>query len=304
MNLTFGICWIEDQASPAESATVERAVRDAGFEPEISLVASEDKIRRFAEQQQRFQDYELILLDLNLGDGLRGDKLAPSVRDSFRSTPILFYSNEAESSLRLRMAQENVDGVYCTNRLNLAIRVGELVLDLAPSLNRLSGMRGLAARVVAECDHELRQILLHFSHTEDLGTEIVKSLKERVAGATEDQCVILHPISELPELLLQHSISSAILFREVKRRLRNLDPTEEIRAARRSLNTYPQEVLRRRNDLAHALEEKTDEGWRISRPGSTGTLTTHDFQRIRSDFLEHLRRIKRVRQLLVGEEPG
>ena len=126
MNLTFGICWIEDQASDAEIEAVEEAVRANGFEPEMCRIETQDKIREFAKQQQNFYDFDLILLDLMLGEGLRGDDLAPEVRGAFRSTPILFYSAENEHRLRGRMAEKLVEGVYCTHRDRLPERVGEL----------------------------------------------------------------------------------------------------------------------------------------------------------------------------------
>ena len=104
MNLTFGICWIEDQAGDAEVAAVEEAVRNCGFEPELERLEREDDIREFARRQEHFQDYDLILLDLRLGAGLRGDDLAQEVRNRFRSTPILFYSAEDVRILRRAMA--------------------------------------------------------------------------------------------------------------------------------------------------------------------------------------------------------
>lgn len=71
MSLNFGICWIEDQASDAEVEKVADAVRASGFEPLIERIEKEDDIREFAARQNHHQDFDLILLDLNLGRGLR-----------------------------------------------------------------------------------------------------------------------------------------------------------------------------------------------------------------------------------------
>ena len=110
MNLNFGICWIEDQASDAEVQAVEEAVRDCGFEPELERIEREEDIRQFAQRQEHFQEFDLILLDLRLGAGLHGDELAPQVRRRFRSTPILFYSAEEVGELRRKMAARFVEG--------------------------------------------------------------------------------------------------------------------------------------------------------------------------------------------------
>ena len=127
MSLYLGVCWIEDQASDAEVDRIKDAVRSAGFEPFIKRIETPNEIREFAQRQDHYQDFDLILLDLNLGDGLRGDKLASQVRDAFRSTTILFYSAEDESKLRARIAEQSVEGVYCVNRERWDSGVEELV---------------------------------------------------------------------------------------------------------------------------------------------------------------------------------
>lgn len=300
MNLTFGVCWIEDQASDAEIEAVEGEVRANGFEPEIHSVETEADIEEFSNSQSYFHDYDLILLDLRLGEGRRGDDLAPIVRAAFRSTPILFYSAEAENNLRERMAEKLVEGVYCTHRDRLPTRVGELVADFTPALNRLAGMRGLAARVVAECDHELRTILLSWAENTISEDEIVGSLKSRVMKSHCEQKNDMRDISDLENLLDSHIIASGHLFREVYHRLGELADTDDIRAVRRSLRKYPELVLSRRNILAHALEERGQSGWRIQRSGSKPDLTVQDFSEYRSDFLAHLKGIRSLRTLLIS----
>ena len=302
MNLTFGICWIEDQASAPERDAVAQAVRVNGFEPDIHSVETEADIRAFAQRQHYFQDYDLILLDLTLGDGLRGDELAPEVRQRFRSTPILFYSAVVEQDLRRRMAEKGVDGVYCTSREMLATRVRHLISDLTPALNRLSGMRGLAARVVAECDQAFRQILLHLSDLHGTETEIVQSLKRALTDLQQHHLDQVEPIDTLQALLDQPGISSGLLFKQVMRLTREpRRDSEEIRDARFSITDYGRKVLKRRNILSHALEERTDDGWIIRGGASKPDLTVADFPTYRSDFLAHRRDIARLRDILINE---
>ena len=303
MNLTFGICWIEDQASGAEVDAVKAAVRGCGFEPELKQIAREDEIREFARQQEHFQDYDLILLDLRLGRDLRGDALAPEVRNRFRSTPILFYSAESEQKLRQMMADKYIEGAFCTHRDRLSTRVGELVSDLSPALNRLSGMRGLAARVVAECDQELRSVLLDWGREPDLEALLVESIKDRIREASDRQVGETARIEGLGELLEHRASSSSVLFREVYARLGEMRMCDDLRATRRELRQYPERVLAIRNTLAHALEERTDNGWRISRREPNPDLTRGDFEGFRADFLIHLHQVRRLRGLLIGEEP-
>lgn len=302
MNLTFGVCWIEDQPGEALRSAVEAAVRENGFEPEVELVSSEEDIEAFAERQHHYQVYDLILLDLRLGDKLRGDDLAPAVRRHFRSTPIVFYSAVPEGDLRLTMAAKAVDGVYCTNRADLAVRVGQIVSDLSPALNRLSGMRGLAAQVVAECDQHFRKILLHVGGDRAVEQDVVSSLKTAVTDSHRRQSGTVERIDNLGELLARPVVSSGLLFDEVSRRLRQHGQvSEEFQEARLAIRGYRSSVLEVRNILSHALEEPTDEGWVIRGGPQKRDLTTGHFPRFRSEFLSQRAHVRRLAQILVGE---
>lgn len=303
MNLTFTVCWIEDQASDAEFDAVEEAISQTGFEPQIIRIKTEKEIQSFAKQQRHFHDYDLILLDLNLGKGLRGDELAPQIRKEFRSTTILFYSSEDEAKLRKMMADKLVEGAYCVNRTQLSTRIGELISNLSPALNRLSGMRGLSARVVAECDQELRKILLYLKERQGYDeNSIVKSLKERVDKINTELTAKILPIKTLDALLDEHAVSSGMLFNTVKDVLRSQSNDDELRVLLRSLRRYQNAVLTRRNILAHALEERDESGWKIIVRGREKPLTVNDFQRYRADFLTHLRGLRKLREFLIDQE--
>ena len=281
MNLTFGICWIEDQATDVETRLLETAVRECGFEPKIVRGHTDEEIRGFATRQEHFHDFDLILLDLTLGDGRQGDDLAPAIRRDFRSTPILFYSAAEERSLREMMAEKLVDGVYCAQRNSLAVRVSELITDWSPALNRLPGMRGLAAQVVAECDQEFREILNHLAGGENVEADLVRSLKDRVKAAGHKSYENIKDIDTVANLLTHRSVSSGNLFNEVKDRIGDEGQSDQIKAVRRELRSYPNKMLERRNLLAHALEKRGPSGWTIVRPDASADLTASDFQRYR-----------------------
>ena len=302
MNLTFGVCWIEDQASSRLKAAVERAVRGNGFEPEVEFVISEQDIQSFAQRQHHFQDYDLILLDLRLGNDRMGDALAPRVRRHFRSTPIVFYSAVAVPELRRRMAERGIDGVYCTSRRYLAARVDRLISDLTPALNRLSGMRGLAAQVVAECDEEFRRILIHLAELRHNETVVVESLQHALTSSHRRQAEHIAKVASLQELLASPAVSSGLLFDEVSKRVRqHPDLSDEAREARLAIANYGSIVLKRRNVLSHALEERTESGWVINPGLSKSGLTADDFATFRSDFLSTRGNIRRLRELLVSQ---
>lgn len=301
MNLTFNVCWIEDQASDAELDAIRNSIRQNGFEPEIERIQTEDQIKEFATKQRHYHDYELILLDLALGEGLRGNKLAADVRRHFPSAPLLFYSGENEAPLRKMMFDEGIEGVYCVHRADLPERVRQLVGDLSPALNRLNAMRGLAAQVVANCDQELRDVILYFCQEPKKADEVVAKLKEKIADNSGKFSAKLDAYNTIDELLYELPLSSGVLFSTVRSMAREENGSDEVRDLVRAVKDYPKSVLFRRNTLAHALEERTEKGWIIQR-GNAKPLKVSDFERYRGDFLRYHRDIRKLRSLLVKQQ--
>jgi CheY-like chemotaxis protein len=145
MKLQFGLLWIEDSYSQQEEDEIKAGAASAGFELDIKNSKDGSDLQALAEYQQKFHAFDLVLLDLNLAGGVKGDELAPRVRQRFRSTPILFYSgSDTDAGLRERMAKDRIEGVFCASRADFTGRASELIQDYAHTLNRLSGMRGLA----------------------------------------------------------------------------------------------------------------------------------------------------------------
>ncbi|GAO39216.1 hypothetical protein SCH01S_28_00750 [Sphingomonas changbaiensis NBRC 104936] len=299
MNLTFNVCWIEDQASNAEVDAIKAAIRQNGFHPEVQRVETEEEIKAFAQRQNHYHDFELILLDLRLGEGLRGNDLAKDVRRHFPSTPLLFYSGVDEGSLREMMFKAGIEGVYCVHRDRLAQRVAELIRDLSPALNRLNAMRGLAAQVVADCDQQLRNILIHFGKDDQKSKEIVTSIKDKIVDGAKRQVESLADYKTLNDLIFGLPVPSGLLFSEARDRARSENGSDEVRDLLRALRNYPSKVLFRRNTLAHALEERTEDGWIIRRKEGAA-LTRGDFERYRAEFLSYHRDICALRDLLVA----
>ena len=309
MRLQFGILWIEDNFSKAEEAALEKAAEIAGFELIIENLKNGDDLEHWADQQQKFHLFDLVLLDLKLANGVMGDQLAPRARALFKFTPILFYSaSESEAKLRERMAKNCVEGVFCADRRNFTDRAADVIGNLALSLNRLAGMRGLSMEVVAQAD--------------DLCREVVKSIGE--AGAAEKICAELDKavlksaesaISTFPSLddlnsrLASRAVDSTKLFnvfrgllREAIRSTPSGPERDQLMALSAATRTYREDVLKVRNVLGHALENKTDDGWEILDEEGNVFMTVADFPAHRAKFLGNLRSIREIHRLLVVEK--
>jgi hypothetical protein len=119
-----------------------------------------------------------------------------------------------------------------------------------------------------------------------------------VKGA-EAQIGKLDELTTLDALILELPVPSGILFSEVKERARSDNGSDDVRDLLRSLRDYPPKVLYRRNTLAHALEERTEDGWVIRRVNGSA-LTRADFERYRAEFLAQHRDIGLLRDRLIA----
>lgn len=306
MNLKFRVIWVEDNHSAAEQEQIAQGIRQAGFEPEFVVDIDGSRIEELARHQAIYADYDFLLLDLNLANGVKGDELASEIRRRFRSTPMLFYSREPVDDLRQRMLRRSVEGVFCAGRDQMPTRVVEMVQDLASSANRLAGMRGLAARVVADCDAELRGIIRltqEQGHQID-GRSLCDHLDEVVEQSAEYAAGLYRgcPAGDLEARLGSFAVTSMHLYKVVARIVRDRRNAVAGLPARRSrLTNYEREVLSPRNTFSHAIEDEGPDGWRIETRGPEG-LTVADFPRLRRDFLEHLENLRAIQRLLAAEQ--
>lgn len=310
MNLEFGILWIEDSYSDAEEESLKQAAAAAGFEAKITTSKDGANLEALGEQQRLYHPFDLVLLDLNLADGAKGDELASEARARFRSTPILFYSGSVadDAELRRMMAAQNVEGVFCSHRRNFVNRAGEVIADLALSLNRLSGMRGLAMGVVAETDILCRDVVLALANR-GLAEKIIGELDCTVVGAANKLKVDFPQLEGLEARLKHRAVDSMKLFNSfrdlLKVAIREVpagDDKDQLSAMRGETKGFRDQVLNVRNVLGHAKEAKTKEGWVILDENGDVFLTVQDFPTHRRRFLAQLKAIREIHRILVVEK--
>lgn len=309
MKLQFGLLWIEDSYSAQEEEEISAGAADAGFELEITNSKDGSDLEALAEHQRKFHAFDLVLLDLKLAGGAKGDELAPRVRQLFRTTPILFYSgSDTEAGLRDRMAKDKIEGVFCANRENFTARTRELIQDYAHTLNRLSGMRGLAMEVVAEVDIICRQAIIKMAEggLEDNANSFLDKAVCDQSNKTLESFPALGSLRERIDHPAADSMKSFNTFRElIRKHIKSLpdgDDKERLQALVLETRKYRDEVITVRNVLGHALEQRTDVGWTILDRDGKPYMTVDDFPQHRSSFLRHLRAMRKIAELLLVQQ--
>jgi len=312
MNLDFGILWIEDSFSEEEESSLKRRVRAAGFIARIKNIINSKQIEELARSHSLFHLYDIILLDYRLKDE-NGDDIAPRVRSLFPSTTILFYSGSVdEATLRRMMADKQVEGVYCSARERFIDRTGALIEQTARSLDRLSGMRGLAMRVVAECDIVMKDAVLSMSSFDpdgekrlaELDAEVlafIKSMQEKYEASIPNG---------IEGRLSTRAIDSAKLFSHFRRLSKvatknpesfnlNDNQVDRIRELRASSSNYVSQVLQKRNILGHAIEIQGEEGWILQ---GSDNINVGDFPEIRRVFALYIDALREMSEILMAAD--
>ena len=308
MNLDFGILWIEDSYSAAEEENLKRRVRDAGFIARIEALPNGTGIEELARLHKLYHSYDFILLDFRLKDE-SGDDLAPKVRRLFPSTTVLFYSGSAnEDDLRRRIADKQVEGVYCSARTRFIDRTGALIDQTARALDRLSGMRGLAMRVVAECDTLMKKAVLSMSARDPKCAEKVNELDQDVGDfmASLMKAYQDSTSGDIQGRIDTRAVDSSKLHSHFRRLTKlaasspevfGLDGSkvDRLRELRKSSSQYDQSVLKRRNVLGHVIEIRGQEGWVLQ---GSDEISVKDFPEIRRTFAAHIDAFREMSDLV------
>ncbi|WP_439515612.1 response regulator [Oceanibaculum nanhaiense] len=309
MNLDFGILWIEDSYNPEEEENLKRRVREAGFIARIEVIPNGIGIDDLAWTHNLYHIYDIILLDYRLKDE-NGDELAHKVRQLFPSTTVLFYSGTVdEQKLRKMIAERQVEGVYCSARDRFIERTGALIDQTARALDRLSGMRGLAMRVVAECDILMKTAMLAMCNRDPKCSEKVSELDEDVLTFITNmkQAYETAISGNLDSRLATRAIDSAKLFKHFRRLTQvaatdpetyglNQEQVERLRELRRISAQYNESVLKKRNILGHVVEVQGQAGWVLE---GSSEMSVEDFPEIRRVFALHIDAFREMSGLVI-----
>ena len=95
MKLKYKILWIENEQDWVDSIEdqIQEYLEDLGFTYDMKLISKEEK-------NIDYNDYDLILMDLNLADQPNGAELISKIRELGSYTDVVFYSSMGIDELR------------------------------------------------------------------------------------------------------------------------------------------------------------------------------------------------------------
>lgn len=296
MNINYRILWFEDQAELVKDdigPSIIAFLEDYGFTPEVVHYENGDNVEEILHDQY----YDLILTDLNLGDGHEaGEKLIQEIRNHKVLTEVLLYSGNARG---LQKIIDNTDGLI--ERVSFAVgisvlpeKIKQIIQLTIKKVQHVNNLRGLVMAETSELDAKMSDILELYVQS-GANAKLEKYIYSIVNRSIEDNKKRLEKIEDAKAILeLIHSpmFDSDKKCRAINRLIEILN-IDDCKACH---SDYHAEIIGTRNLLAHVKEE-IDSGETVLRSkvkmagGTPFIFNDKSCIRIRKNIKKHSRNL-------------
>lgn len=258
MNLKYRILWIENEEDWVESIEdqIQEYLEDLGFIYEKKLITKEEK-------DISYNDYDLILMDLNLADQPNGAELTSKIRDLGVYTDVVFYSASGIDELRSKGREKELEGVFYSGRTPetaFVNRVKSVIDATLKKVQDLNNLRGLVMAEVSELDALMDKIIPSYFNTEErielfhkhITTNREKTLQKSLS--CNNNCQLSWRDANIQEIVLQ--LDSSQKARAIKIILEQSRPN--LYSGGNFYEEYVAAIITPRNELAHCKSETRD----------------------------------------------
>ncbi|MFA9188533.1 hypothetical protein AAGV33_01900 [Flavobacterium sp. FBOR7N2.3] len=253
MKLNYDILWVDDRIKERPFQRIINETKEFLLDQyfNCNIIEAED-FNEFKEKFSAQKEFDIIITDYSLNEGTFGNQVIDFIRDSQHNfTEIFFYS-----------ANNNVKEIklFSNNRITFYQLTGgdykeleneiiEVINQTIKKFQHIVAMRGMIMNETSSLDVEFHNILktvISRGETED----ILNLIKDKYKKSNLDFNSNIESVKEIDDILLK--IGSTHRWRAL---IRNLPKGDVLNI----LNEYEKEVIKVRNDFAHA-ELKTEEG--------------------------------------------
>lgn len=309
MRLKYKILWVENDSDWAES--IEEEIREL-----VEQQYGFDYDRTFSNKQNDailFNDYDLILMDLNLESEPTGDVLIKNIRDREIYTDVIFYSADGLQKIKQKAHDLDLEGVYFASRdKDLFInKVNSVIKTTIHKVQDLNNLRGLVMAEVSELDVRMLSIIEAYyiqKETEEKTKKFKKHLVEDVEKAIKKKL----SESENCDKLCKHKwtdLSIADIIKDFEfdssrkaRAIRLIIETEQIPYEAKNGNFYEDyriDMLSMRNYLAHCVSRIKDGKEILITKGDEMEFDDRKFKEIRKQIKEYSDLFNRIEATII-----
>lgn len=264
MRLKYQILWVENDSDWAES--IEDDLKEI-VEGEYGLVLNWDLYSKQDDKIQ-YNNYDLILMDLNLETEPSGDLLIKNIRDKEIYTDVVFYSADGLQKIKQKAQALDLEGVYFAGRdKDLFInKIKAVIQTTIRKVQDLNNLRGLVMAETSELDKKMENICLCYfvqnkSDKSDvifeeilvgLETDYLNNLKK--SNNCDKKCT--HNIRNKPsfgEIITNFAFDSARKARSIKKIVEETNfPLQPHGLNNDFYEAYLNDIIGTRNLLAHS----------------------------------------------------
>jgi len=294
MRLDFNVLWIEDQQNNVRSqkAKMESSIKNEGFRLNVKFASSIDEGRKFLSDGIYGDHIDLILMDYDLGPGMKGDEGLWVVRNIFPYKDIIFYSARAQDLANL-VATQKVPGIFLSDREDLPDSVNGIFEALIKKVLDIDHSRGIIMGVTSDIDALICESLIQIfdgcatEKQEEIRSNIIKKLEEIEKKVPSTIATIKKSITHVSDLFEYHAIYTSnervqLLRKSRKIKEATLSIGEDID---QKISDYSSKITPLRNDLAH-VHTKVDGFSRKLFDRKGNELTSDKMKEIRLMLLE------------------
>ncbi len=268
MKLKYKILWFDNEPDWVES--IEDDIREI-VEDEYCFIYDKE-LREKDEPKASYNNYDLILMDLNLEDEKTGDKLIQNIRNLDIYTDVLFYSADGISTIKKKAQTLGLEGVYFSGRDKDAF-IAKLRKVISSTINKvqdLNNIRGLVMAEVSELDILMEKVISKYfvengnddkikKFNQHIIRDVEQSTKRKLvrSNSCDKQCS--HKWKDMPIEKIIHLLD----FDSSKKAqtINIIINNEHIDYAAKNANFYEDykvDIIDMRNNLAHCISELKD----------------------------------------------
>lgn len=316
MRLKYSILWFEDDEEFVK--TIKPQVEDflsneLGFIPLLTHATNSDD----ADKLLASGDYDLVVTDLNLGDGKHGEKIIEKMRTNAILTEVLLYSSAGAELTKVIAAHPGLERAsFASGRPNLTDRLKKVIELTIRKVQDVNNMRGLVIAEAIDVEMKTREILLkHYGgkagagKIEEIKKKHVDNLTKHLAKVEKyDDGKMIEFINEVLTFAeLNDSLISLVndILAKVNAKLNGAKRGTPIYTKKAQLDKLRSELIamgkglvQLRNVMAHAKESKDGKGQAIlqsiNKSGKTVTFSDKDCADMRKNILKHFKSIEEI----------
>lgn len=269
MRLKYKILWVDDHKEDFVNLDIHQEiseyVKSLFLDVELLFCETVDEAKSYISSQI----FDVIFSDYNIGEKDKGDNFISYLRSNHVNTEVLFYS-----------AQEKVPGLdvdrvsffsipKVDNAYEVLVERMKKLIDLTiEKLQDLTVIRGLVMAETSDLDKIMEDIINHYfvinrtdetdvvfnSIMEKFNDDYKNNLRTDVGSSCIKDCYHKITKSMIPQIITSLNFDSARKARAIKRIIELINFTHD-RVGENYYETYRQEIIQERNNLAHSISK-------------------------------------------------